>query len=272
MAIVFIVIALALISFSYRYAWWAPAVDFGRPRILMYHMITDSKPGQKQRGLRVSPREFEKQLEWLKRDGWTFSTMAELMAANGEHPRKTVVLTFDDGFEDNYTAAFPLLKKFGAKATLYLVVDRHNRDWSVYKKAHHNSGELARVPKLSDAQIREMVQSCVFELGGHTMTHINLAKSDTVERAGEIGGCRKALAEQFGCEVTSFAYPFGIYSKADVEAVRAAGFTNAVTTEPGIDASISSNPFDLKRVKVSGKDGMLAFKIRMRCGRKGIVK
>ena len=125
------------------------------------------------------------------------------------------------------------------------------------------------MPKLSDEQVRELVQSGVFELGGHTRTHINLAKSDADERAKEIAGCRKALTEQFGSDVTSFAYPFGIYSHADVEAVKTAGFTSGVTTEAGINESIAKNPFELKRVKISGKDGMLAFRIRMRIGRKG---
>ena len=63
---------------------------------------------------------------------------------------------------------------YGAKATLYLVVDRHDRDWSTYKKAHHSGGELMREPKLSDAEVREMIASGVFELGSHTLTHANL--------------------------------------------------------------------------------------------------
>ena len=81
------------------------------------------------------------------------------------------MLTFDDGFRDNYLAAHPLLVKYGAKATLFLVVDRFDRDWSTAKKAHHDSGELLREEKLRDAELRKMLDSGLWELGAHTLTH-----------------------------------------------------------------------------------------------------
>lgn len=263
---------IVVLVFSYRYAWWASPVYYSRPRVLMFHMIADLRPGEKNRGLRVPPAMFERQLEWLKAEGWTFVTMAELINRQANLPEKTVAITFDDGYEDNHTTAFPLLRKYDAKATLYLVVDRHDRDWAVYKKAHHDSGELARVPKLSDAQVREMVESGVFELGAHTLTHANLASIDDEAREREIAGSKTALGEKFGCEVTSFAYPFGIYSSRDVDAVRAAGFTNAVTTEPSIDAIPFERPLEISRVKISGKEGMFSFKIRMKTGKRGVAK
>lgn len=272
MQIVFLVLVLAgLLYFSYRYAWWASTVDYRHPRILMYHMIAKNGRGQKQRGLRVKPEVFEQQLAWLKSQGWTFMSMAERISAGESCPAKTVVLTFDDGYEDNYLAAFPLLKKYEAKATLYLVCDRHGRDWSVYKKAHHDTGELAAVPKLKDVQVREMLDSGLVELGAHTITHANLIKADATTRTHEIAGSRSALQSRFGGDVTSFAYPFGIYTHADIEAVRDAGFTNAVTTNAGIDENLEA-PMELKRVKISGKEGLFAFKLRVRIGRKGMFK
>lgn len=254
----------ALVYFSVRWAWWQPTVSYDLPRILMYHMICDPQPGHKFRGLRVSPQAFEQQIKWLSEQGWTFVTMSELVAK--PCPRKCVAVTFDDGFLDNYEHAFPILKKYGARATLYLVSDRHDRDWSVSKKTHHNTGELAREPKLSDDQIKEMLDSNVFELGGHTLSHCNLATTSAKDKRAEIIENRAAVQQQFSAELTSFAYPFGIFGDDDVELVREAGYATAVTTEEGIGTL--EDPFRLKRVKVSGKEGFFSFKLRIRTGRR----
>lgn len=258
----------AVIIFSARYYWWKPAVDYNHPRILMYHMISDSLPGQKFRKLHVSPAAFERQIKWLTDNGWTFVTISQL--ADMRHRKgKVVALTFDDGYADNYYNAFPIMRKYGACGTLYLVTDRHDRDWSVSKKAYHNSGELATEEKLSDQQVLEMIESGVFELGGHTLTHCNLSTTPTEEKRREIYKCKTELEDTFNCSVTNFAYPFGIYSDEDILLVRQSGFTTAVTTIEGID--ITPDLLQLRRIKVSGKDNLLAFIIRMRTGTRGYL-
>lgn len=262
---------LLFLAFSYRYAWWVPAISYRRPRILMYHMVSEQKPGQKFKGLRVTPDRFEQQVCYLKRNGWNFVTMSELMASTS-HIEKTVAITFDDGYEDNYLNAFPILKRHQAKATLYLVVDRHDRDWSVNKKAHHNSGELAREAKLTDEQIVEMVESGVFELGAHTLTHVNLHKADRELKTREIADSKTQLETMFGVAVDSFAYPFGIYDQQDVAIAAQSGYTSSVTTIAGIDEDLHADPYQLKRVKISGKDNHLAFMLRMKTGKRGYKK
>lgn len=266
-----ILLLLGIVVFSYRYGWWLPTVDYRRPRILMYHMVSDSKPGQKFKGLRVSPAAFEQQIRYLAHQGWHFVTMAELMRET-VLPEKTVAITFDDGYEDNYRNAYPILQRYHAKATLYLVVDRHDRDWSTNKKAHHNTGELAQEPKLSDAQMQEMIDSGVFELGAHTLTHVNLKSADEALKRAEISESKHQLESCFGVEVGSFAYPFGIYEPQDVIIARESGYRSAVTTVDGMDDSVHQNPYELKRVKISGKDNFLAFKIRLRIGKRGWKK
>jgi hypothetical protein len=89
----------------------------------------------------------------------------------------------------------------------------------------------------------------------------------------EISACRRALEETFQTSVTSFAYPFGLFSAEDVNLVREAGFSNAVTTDEGIDGvgSSTADPWRLRRIKVSGKDNFWAFKIRMRIGFRGYL-
>ncbi len=257
-----------LLWFSLRYAWWKRTVDYRYPRILMYHMISELQPQHKFKGLRVAPEMFERQVKWLHDKGWRFVTMSELAERNWQG-EKLAALTFDDGYEDNYHHAFPVMKKYRACGTLYLVTDRHERDWSVAKKAHHDSGELAAEEKLTDAQVQEMVDSGLFEIGGHTVTHCNLATTELQDKRREVRQCKEQLEKTFSTSVGSFAYPFGIYGQQDVVLVKEAGYVSAVTTEEGIDAA--ADPLRLKRIKVSGKDGFFAFKVRIKKGLRGVI-
>ena len=260
---------LGTVFFSLRYAWWRRPVDYRRPRILMYHMIRERLPGGRFNKLRVAPAEFERQLKWLLDNGWQFAFLSELADVAGNP--KTVVLTFDDGYRDNYTAAHPLLVKYGAKATLFLVVDRFDRDWSTTKKAHHDSGELMREPKLSDAEVRAMLDSGTWELAAHTTTHALLPDLAEADKHHEVAGARVVLEDTFETEVSSFAYPFGIFTDDDVAAVANANYRYAVTTDAGISPDPHADALRLKRVKVSGKEGGLGFSIRLRAGKRGVL-
>ena len=257
------------VFFSLRYAWWRRPVDYRQPRILMYHMIRERLAGGRFNKLRVAPAEFERQLKWLVDNGWQFAFLSQLADVTGNP--KTVVLTFDDGYRDNYTAAHPLLAKYGAKATLFLVVDRFNRDWSTTKKAHHDSGELMREPKLSDAEVRAMLDSGVWELAAHTTTHALLADLAEADKQCEVSGAKVVLEDTFKTDVSSFAYPFGIFTDDDVAAVADANYRYAVTTDTGISPDPGADALRLKRVKVSGKEGALGFSIRLRTGKRGVL-
>ncbi len=270
MTITAVVVALALAYFSFRYAWWRPAVDDRHPRILMYHMIRPRLPGGRFNKLRVAPEQFEQQLRYLTEHGWRFAFLSEL--ADIADTSKTVVLTFDDGFRDNYLAAHPLLAKYGAKATLFLVVDRFDRDWSTAKKAHHDSGELLREQKLSDAELRKMLDSGLWELGAHTLTHALLPDLSDSDRRHEVADAKTAIEAQFDTDVTAFAYPFGIYTEDEVAAVDEAGYRFAVTTDAGISTDVEAEALELKRVKISGKEGRLGFFTRLRTGRRGLIE
>lgn len=265
--------AALLLWFSHRYAWWRPAVDWHRPRVLMYHMVQPHRAGARFNGLRVTPERFEQQVRWLSEQGFTFMTMSELWARRHDLPAKTVAITFDDGYADNLHLALPILARYNACATIYVVVDRHERDWSTYKKAHHNSGELAREPKLTDSELQQLVASGRIEIGSHTLTHCNLATTPLADKQHELSASKRLLSELIQAPVQSFAYPFGIYSAEDVQLAQQAGYQTAVTTVDGIDHfQPLPNPLDLKRIKVSGKDNQLAFIMRMRGGRRGWKK
>ncbi len=254
--------------FSLRYAWWRPACDWRYPRVLMYHMVREHRPCTRFNKLRVTPAAFSQQVRWLAANGFTFVFASQLFSGESL-PERSVCLTFDDGYEDNLTNAAPVLAECGARATLYLVTDRSG-GWSSKKKAHHADDELAAEPKLTDDQVREMLASGRWELGGHTETHANLATLSDEDARREISAARDTFLNRFQTQLATFAYPFGIYRPEHASMAAECGFSGAVTTEPGIAAWPYSTPLEVPRIKVSGKDNLLAFKLRMRGGRRGL--
>jgi peptidoglycan/xylan/chitin deacetylase (PgdA/CDA1 family) len=260
---------LGLAGFSLRYAWWRPAAAAGWPRVLMYHMISRPRAGARFNGLRVAPERFERQLHWLQAHGWRSFTVSELVEQGERLPERAFAITFDDGYADNLLNALPLLQRYQCKATLYLVVERFERDWSILRKAHHDGGELLREPKLSDAQVETLLASGCIELGSHSMTHANFLQLDDAAARHELVASKQSLEARFGVPVKSFAWPFGLYRAGQVALAARAGYSSAVTTREGIDAPARWQPLQLKRIKVSGKDSWLAFRLRMRSGRRG---
>jgi len=268
--IIFILISLAY--FSYKYAWWTKTTNLNYPRILMYHMISNHKKNAKFNGLRVSPIEFEKQIKYLHENGWNFFTMSELIEKKENLPSKSVAITFDDGYEDNFTNALPILEKYNAKATIYLVLNRHDNEWSSKRKKKNNSGELKNEPKLNDEQVKKLLDSKLIEIGSHTMTHDNLPTLDENKKIVEIRDSKIIIEELYNVDCKSFCYPFGLYDEKDITYVKESGYTNATTTTKGIDNLSEANPFELRRITVSGKDNMLAFRIKVKRGLKGLRK
>ncbi len=256
--------------FSARYAWWRPAIDWSAPRVLMYHMVRSHRRGTRFNKLRVPPEQFEKQLAWLKIRDFQFIFASQLFS-DEPLPERCVCLTFDDGFEDNLANADPILEKFGACATLYLVLERDG-GWSSKKKAHHGDDELQSEPKLTDEQVRNMLNSGRWELGGHTLTHANLSTLDDSATIQEVAHAKNQLEAQFQIRSTTFAYPFGIYEPKHLQIVADAGYRGAVTTESGIAPHPSPNPYQVPRIKVSGTEGMLGFSMRIRGGKRGLFK
>lgn len=272
MEYILIIIVFIVLYYSYRYAWWTKIVDLSYPRILMYHMVSKHKKNTKFNGLRIDPIEFEKQIKYLYENDWTFFTIGELIEKKDNLPQKSIAITFDDGYEDNFTNAFPILKKYNAKATIYLVIDRHDREWSSKRKKKNNDGELKDESKLSDNQIKKLIESGLIEIGSHTMTHDNLPTLKEEQKLNEIRESKKNIEESFNIECKSFCYPFGLYDNLDIQLVKNSGYTNATTTQKGIDNINDDNIYELKRITISGKDNMSAFKIKLRRGLRGLKK
>lgn len=226
-----------------RYTFWLPIRDRKLPRLVMLHQVTPIEPPS---GMNMPPERFERLLQILKRQGREFVTMSDLVA----HPMEPnqVALTFDDGFTDNYEYAFPLLKKYKAKATIYLAT------------------EIPEIDKLQRAQILEMAESGLVEFGAHSVNHVNLTKLNDKQAIQEIEQSRDAVQSIVG-SCKSFAYPYGRFEPRHEKMVEAAGFTSAVSTRKKIEAISAANVFRLPRVSTHGKMSTVQMRIALARGR-----
>jgi len=222
-----------------------PATGSGSPPrvpVLMYHYVRNN-PEPTDRigyGLSIEPVLFRAHVAFLAERGFTSMTVRDATRAltRGEGlPSRPIALTFDDGYADFFSEAWPILRERGMTATSYVIVDLMDR------------------PRyLSRVQVRLLSEAGV-EIGSHTFTHPDLTSLTGVRLRREVAESRLALAEIVGREVESFCYPAGQNNEATREAVRAAGYRSAVTTVHGY-ASAASDLAALPRVRVYGGMGV----------------
>lgn len=171
-------------------------------------------------------------------------------------PRGPVVLTFDDGYADTLTAALPLLRRYGCGATCYVVsacIGGHNR-WD-------DAEGRERQPLMTRAQIGLWLEAGM-EIGSHSCTHPSLQTMAEPDAARELSDSRASLERTFGVAVEHFAYPYGKFTSATVEAAKRCGYTSAVTVEPGI-ARAADDAYRLPRVIVDGRRGLARFLLQV---------
>ena len=256
------------IYFSLRHAWWRVNVNFDKPRILMYHMISPHLPKNKSKfnRLRITPETFEKQLHWLHTHHWQTMTMAEIAECQ-TIPPKTVVLTFDDGYANNYIHAFPLLKRYNMKATIYIITERFHQNWATDKDTKLSSDELNSEAMLTHEMIHEMIDSGLIEIGSHTKHHVNLPTLSSEQQEEEIAQSKVIIEQQYGIICKSFAYPFGFFNTTSVSLVQKYGYTSAVTTVPKLISWEDKNRYEIPRIIISGRQSFFDFQLKMLKGR-----
>lgn len=199
---------------------------FNEIPVLTYHRVLREKPEGSKFNIYVTVAELEWQMQSLKQRGFDFITFKEI--ADGLKVRKPVILTFDDGYEDNYQNLLPLLQKHNAKAVIYALGDRtiRNNYWDMAK------GEPeARL--MSDEQLLACRASGLIEIGSHGLNHRHLSRLNADEARHEIHESKCAIEELLGDEVVSFAYPYGDYGGRETELVRQAGYCFGVATVSG---------------------------------------
>lgn len=203
--------------------------------ILMYHSITqNAMPGN---ALTVSVDAFQKQMAFLKKNQVNVLALDSLNAYFSGKDKifsRAVALTFDDGYKDNYTYAFPILKKYKFPATIFIIVS-----------------QVGQPNRLSWEEIREMRDSGLITFGCHTFTHPYLDSLQSVEELKkEISFAKQLLQEKLEKSVQVFSYPMGRFNSMVVQIVKDAGYTMAVATNPG-RRFFNRDKFALKRLRIS---------------------
>lgn len=228
--------------------------------IIMYHGITDQ--ASKVDTYMISASDFESDLEWLAKNGYTTILPSQLIAyvEKGEKlPEKPVMLTFDDGYENNYTLAFPILKKHGAKALISVIgMASDIESQSQYKNQTTSN--------LSWNEIKQMTESKLVEIGNHTYALHNIdqfrkgadrGKGESQEDyekvlSDDLSLNQKKIAEATGNEPLVFAWPYGAYpsDKSADKILKKLGFKMSLTSyqrKNTIEQGNTDNLFGLKR-------------------------
>lgn len=193
--------------------------------IITYHSIDESGSV-----ISTRPEVFRRQMEFLSDKGYRAVSLGQMVAElteNSSPPLKTVALTFDDGFQNFFSEAFPVLEKHGFRATVFLVTDHcggHN-DWA------GNPPELPRSRLLDWPEIRQLNAGGI-EFGVHTRTHPDLTKMSEPEIESEIAGAKTAIEDALGEKADTFAYPFGRFNPV-VKRIAEKHFKAACSTNLG---------------------------------------
>ena len=249
----------AAIAVSCRWNWWRLKVK-GIP-ILMYHKIGVPPANSKLKKLWVSPKKFDAQMEYLKKKGYEIITFKDIAEGTVKDGRKKVIITFDDGYKNNYTEAFPILKKYGFRAVFYVVSGALGE-----KNLWHNPETEAPLEMMSADEIKEMAAAGM-EIGGHTVSHKNLLCAEAAEAEREIFENKEELEKLTGEKMLSFSYPYGGFNETVKEAVKKAGYLYAVIIKQGKNPFPFSDNFALKRLLVRGEEGLFDFYLNLSRGR-----
>ena len=223
----------------------APRAIFAKVPILTYHYIRINPSPTDRLGfaLSVTPADFAAQMDWLAAHGFHTVTPIDvydyLKGVRGL-PSRPVILSFDDGYEDFYTAALPVLRAHDFTAVAYIVSGFIG--WSGYMTAD---------------QIHELDLSGI-EIGSHTVDHVNLARSAPANLHYQLVASKLALQRLLGRPVLSFCYPSGQFNGAVMAAVEAAGYDDATTTLYGYVHYLSDR-YIWGRLRISGGEGLNAF-------------
>jgi peptidoglycan/xylan/chitin deacetylase (PgdA/CDA1 family) len=215
------------------------------PLILAYHSVSECRKDS----LAVGMTDFETQMAWLYHRHYRSVTLSEFTRHTFRKGERIVVITFDDGYADNYTIAFPILKQYGFVATIFLVTDyvntNHMYRWDVQKITSQHSASQYGI--LTWDQVNEMADYGI-EFGSHTCTHPELTTLSSEQYEEEIVRSRQDLQSKLGCDVESFCYPRGKLDGDIIQMVKKSGYSSAVVTPKR--AGIPLGRYTLRRVGI----------------------
>jgi len=225
----------------------------GTARIVYYHRID-----AEQHRSCVAPEAFAEQMRLLRREHWnvvSLDQIADHLATGRPFAERTIAVTLDDGFADNYTAGFPVLARETIPATIFLTAGYIGTAALPVLSNH------AAPAPLSWEQVAEMARHGI-AFGAHTMTHRSLVELDAPEMHHEIVESRRLIEQRAGLRVESFCYPRGFFDAAVKQAVRDAGYRLACTTMAGV-VTRDTHPFSLRRTFIARDDSLRDFRKKL---------
>jgi peptidoglycan/xylan/chitin deacetylase (PgdA/CDA1 family) len=214
--------------------------------ILMYHSVTvNTQPGNR---LQVSTDSFERQMRFLKSHRYNvvpLEELAQLIKKNKRIPSRTTAITFDDGYKDNYTHAFPVLKKYHLPATIFVIINEVGRPLG---------------DRLGWDEIKIMQDSGIISFGSHALGPeplINITQDEELKQ--QIFDSKRILEEKLASKIKAFSYPGGMFNTKIRQLVKEAGYELAVATNPGKKFA-NDDTFALKRLRISStSDNLFVF-------------
>lgn len=221
--------------------------------VLMYHRVDNLSEKEKRspllRDLTVSPSDFEEQVRFLVENGYSVLLASEVEQAvmeGKELPEKSVSITLDDGYKDNFDQAFPILMKYRVPATIFLVTNNFGRS-----------------DRLSWGDVLQMRKEAGFGYGSHSVHHYDLATLAQKELDYELMESKRLIELKIQDRVSSIAYPAGSYNDFVKERARAAGYL-AGWKKGGGPVTPKDEMLMLPRVRVSGRTTLEDFKRKIR--------
>lgn len=198
--------------------------------VLMYHYIGDEDNGKE---ICVSKQDFKKQINYLKDNNYKFLSLDELYdyeINNKKFPRKAVVITFDDGYDNVYTNAFPVIKEFDAKGTVFVITSK-----------------IGDKHYLNKQQIKDLQQSGYIKIGSHSVNHKNMRELSFDEQLKELKDSKEELEKIIEDKINYAAYPYGSFNGDTIKASKKAGYKLAFQVYSGYTRT-GDNIYKLKRL------------------------
>lgn len=227
--------------------------------VLMYHRVND-RVGKE---LSVKEKNFRRQMDYLKKKNYRLLSMddaAELMK-NKKIQGKYIVLTFDDGYEDFYTASWPVLRQYGYPSTVYIVPG-----YIETSRVFPWDQDLGETRLMSWGQIQELNKTGTVDFGSHTHTHFDLDIPESNRVEYELRASKQQIEKKLGREIRHFAYPKGLSSPSCEQLVQQIYATGALIFDGDVvtNALAPESMARLKRIPVQRSDGYYLFIARIK--------
>ncbi|MBN1259947.1 MAG: polysaccharide deacetylase family protein [Anaerolineae bacterium] len=223
-------------------------------RILMYHSIVAGAPEDVHD---VSLAAFSAHMAWLGGQEIPVVDLQQAVLEGGLSDGAAVAITFDDGYEDNYSRAWPVLQRYGFPATVFLATDH------VGKTSRWREGALGATSLLAWDQIKAL-EEAGWRFASHTASHVALTRLPLSEVEVELLRSKAALAEALGHEITGICYPFSQVNPHITALAQRLGYTWGATYRPGYVGDAGPDPWLLQRIGILATDTRETFAAKVR--------